>query len=61
MYYLVDERKTQELKKMEFEAILDYSKRNRQDSTISVQINPLPSFLDQVRVEPPQLRLKYEP
>ncbi|SDC98682.1 hypothetical protein SAMN04488104_101148 [Algoriphagus faecimaris] len=60
MYYLVDERKTADLKDMEFEAILDYSKRNRQDSTIDIKVNPIPPFLDQVRVEPSILRLKYE-
>lgn len=60
MYYLVDERKTEELKDIEFEAVLDYSKRNKQDSTISVQIKPLPDYLDQVRVEPSLLNLKYE-
>lgn len=60
MYYLVDERRTEELKEIEFEAVLDYSKRNKQDSTISIQIKPLPDYLDQVRVEPSLLNLKYE-
>ncbi len=60
MYYLVDERRTEDLKEIEFEAILDYSKRNRQDSTISVQVIPMPSYLDQVRVEPALLQLIYE-
>lgn len=60
MYYLVDERETEELKALEFEAVLDFAKRNRQDSTIDVQVRPMPSFLDQVRIEPSILRLKYE-
>ncbi|MFC3416796.1 YbbR-like domain-containing protein [Algoriphagus hitonicola] len=60
MYYLVDERETEELKELEFEAVLDFAKRNRQDSTIDVQVRPMPPFLDQVRIEPSILRLKYE-
>ncbi|WP_245578718.1 YbbR-like domain-containing protein [Algoriphagus vanfongensis] len=60
MYYLVDARFTEELKDMEFEAILDYGKRNKQDSTISVQIRPMPEYLDQVRIEPSLLNLIYE-
>lgn len=60
MFYLVDERKTDDLKELEFEAILDYSKRNRQDSTILVQVKPMPSYLDQVRIEPPFIRLNYD-
>nr|WP_290427036.1 YbbR-like domain-containing protein [Algoriphagus limi] len=59
MYYLVDERYTDELKDLEFEAVLNYSQRNRQDSTIAVQVNPMPPFLDQVRVEPATLKLSY--
>ncbi|WP_297336586.1 YbbR-like domain-containing protein [Algoriphagus sp.] len=60
MYYLVDERKTDELKEIEFEAILDFAKRNKQDSTIDVQVRPMPAFLDQVRIEPSRFRLRYE-
>ncbi|PZX59724.1 hypothetical protein LV84_00933 [Algoriphagus ratkowskyi] len=58
--YLVDERKSSELKELEFEAILDYSKRNREDSTITVQVKPMPVFLEQVVAEPAILKLKYE-
>ncbi len=60
MYYLVDERKASELKDMEFEAVLDYSKRNREDSTITIQVKPMPNYLEQVRVEPQLIKLKYE-
>jgi hypothetical protein len=59
-YYLVDERKAPELKDMEFEAILDYTKRDREDSTLFVQVNPLPKYLEQIRIEPPLVKLKYE-
>lgn len=60
MYYLVDERKASQLKDMEFEAVLDYSRRNREDSTIIIQVKPMPDYLEQVRVEPQILKLKYE-
>ncbi|WP_425636366.1 YbbR-like domain-containing protein [Algoriphagus yeomjeoni] len=58
--YLVDERKSAELKDLEFEAILDYYKRNKTDSTISVQVKPMPEYLEQVVAQPAILKLKYE-
>lgn len=60
MYYLVDERNAPQLKDMEFEAVLDYSKRNREDSTIAIRVKPMPDYLEEVRVEPPLIKLKYE-
>ena len=60
MSYLLDERKVNELKDLEFEAILDYAKRNKFDSTVSVQVKPMPAYLEQVVVEPPVINLKYE-
>jgi hypothetical protein len=59
-YYLVDERKASELKDMEFEAILDYSKRDKEDSSLFVLLSPNPKYLEQVRIEPPLIKLKYE-
>ncbi len=58
--YLVDERKSSELKDLEFEAVLDYYKRNKADSTITVQVRPLPDYLEQVVAQPAVLKLKYE-
>ena len=58
--YLVDERKSSKLKDLEFEAVLDYYKRNKEDSTISVQIKPMPEYLEQVVAQPAILKLKYE-
>lgn len=58
--YLVDERKVSDLKELEFEANLDYFKRNKSDSTLSVQVKPMPSYLEQVMVEPSIVKLKYE-
>ncbi|GAA0877694.1 hypothetical protein GCM10009119_06620 [Algoriphagus jejuensis] len=58
--YLIDGSKVTELKDMEFEAILDYSKRNRKDSTIAITVKPNPSYIKEMRVEPSFVRLKYE-
>ncbi|SFU03037.1 hypothetical protein SAMN04489724_3447 [Algoriphagus locisalis] len=58
--YLVDERKSAELKELEFEAVLDYYKRNKEDSTIAVQVRPMPDFLEQVVAQPALLKLNYE-
>jgi hypothetical protein len=58
--YLIEEANLPQLKDLEFEAILDYRKRNRADSTIQIEINPNPNFLKEVRISPPQIKLKYE-
>lgn len=60
MDYLIDERSVEELKKMEFEAILNYSKRNKSDSTIEVEVRPMPKFLDQIRISPSIVQLRYD-
>jgi hypothetical protein len=58
--YLVDGSKVTELKDIEFEAIIDYGKRNREDSTITIAIRPNPNFIKEVKIDPPFVRLKYE-
>tara|TARA_R110000850_G_scaffold259482_6_gene386511 strand:+ start:171 stop:1133 length:963 start_codon:yes stop_codon:yes gene_type:complete len=58
--YLIDGRKVAELKDVEFEAVLDYYKRNKEDSTITVQVKPMPDYLDKVVITPEILKLKYE-
>lgn len=58
--YLIDGSKVTELKDIEFEAILDYSKRNRGDSTITIQVEPNPSYIKEIKVEPTFVKLKYE-
>lgn len=58
--YLVDERKVTELKDMEFEAILDYGKRNREDSTLAITVRPNPNYIKEMKVEPALVKLKYE-
>ncbi len=60
MEYLVDERKVDQLKEMEFEGIVDYYKRNKADSTVTVEVKPMPAFLEQVKVSPPVLKLRYD-
>jgi hypothetical protein len=60
MTYLVDENKVTDLKEVEFEAILDYGKRNRTDSTVSIEVKPVPKYIKNITVEPAILKLKYE-
>ena len=60
MSYLIDERKVAELNNFEFEAVINYSTRNKEDSTVKVQVNPKPSFLENIRFEPEILKLKYD-
>jgi hypothetical protein len=58
--YLIEEANLPQLKDLEFEAILDYRKRNQADSTLQIEVNPNPNFLKEVRISPPQIKLKYE-
>jgi len=58
--YLIEEAKVLELKDLKFEAVLDYRKRNLADSSLLISVNPMPGFLKEVRVEPVQVKLKYE-
>jgi hypothetical protein len=60
MTYLVDERRVNELKDIEFEAILDYGKRNRADSTLIIRVKPTPEFIKEINVSPESIKLKYE-
>ena len=58
--YLVDGSKVTELKDIEFDAILDYRKRNREDSTITIEVKPNPSYIKEIKVDPTFVKLKYE-
>jgi hypothetical protein len=58
--YLIQEADLAKLKDLEFEAVLDFRKRNRADSTLQIQVNPNPKFLKEVKITPPQLKLSYE-
>lgn len=60
MSYLIDERKIDELGNFEFEAVLNYNNRNREDSTIKVQVSPKPGFLENIKLQPEILKLQYE-
>ena len=58
--YLIEEANLPQLKDLKFEAILDYRMRNRADSTLQLEVSPNPNFLKEVRISPPQIKLKYE-
>ncbi|MCL6258673.1 YbbR-like domain-containing protein [Aquiflexum sp. TKW24L] len=60
MSYFIDERKVAELSKYEFEAILNYNNRDKEDSTIFVELRPKASFLEKIKFEPEVLKLKYD-
>ncbi len=60
MSYVIDERRIDDLSTTEFEAVVNFALRNRADSTITIQVLPKPSFLEDVRVEPEIVRLRYE-
>lgn len=60
MSYLVDERKAGQLSGLDFEAVINYANRNREDSTVKVQISPNPSFLENIQIKPEFLKIKYE-
>ncbi len=58
--YLVDGSKVTELKDVEFDAILDYTKRNREDSTLIIEVKPKPNYIKDIKVEPSFVKLNYE-
>jgi hypothetical protein len=58
--YLIEESDLPQLNYLVFEAVLDYRKRNRTDSTLQIEVSPNPKFLKEVRISPPQIKLKYE-
>lgn len=59
-YYLVDSREVEKFSEIEFEAILDFSQRNREDSTILVHVNPNPEYLEILRIVPEKIKIVYE-
>lgn len=58
--YLILASDLPKLQELEFEGILDYKNRNREDSTITLRVVPNPKFLKNVRITPTKLTLKYE-
>jgi hypothetical protein len=58
--YLIEEGDLPQLKDVQFEAVLDYRTRNRSDSTVQIEVSPNPKFLKEVKISPPQIKLKYE-
>jgi hypothetical protein len=60
MEYLIDERELEEFQELELEALLNYNNRNKEDSTVSVQLNIVPAYLDSVSFMPENFKLVYE-
>lgn len=59
--YLVDERKVEDLEKINLEAVLNYNNRNREDSTVAVTLNTSPPpYLENIAFEPPIFDLIYD-
>lgn len=58
--FLVDERRLEDLKSLELEAILNYNNRNQEDSTVSVTLNVYPTYLESITLEPDKFKLIYE-
>lgn len=60
MTYLIDERKADELKNLEFEAVVNFNRRDKEDSTLIVDVSPRPPFLENIQFNPQILKLRYE-
>jgi len=60
MFYLLDERKVADFEKLDLKAILSYNNRNREDSTVSVNLSADPSYLEVIGFEPATFKLIYE-
>ncbi|MEX2592975.1 MAG: YbbR-like domain-containing protein [Anditalea sp.] len=60
MEFLVDEREVDGFEELELEALLNYNNRNREDSTVSVQLNKAPTYLDSITFDPEKFKLVYE-
>ncbi|AGA78026.1 hypothetical protein [Echinicola vietnamensis] len=59
MTYRVDEREVQSLRELELEAVVDYRKRNREDSTVVLEVKGMPDYITSVEVEPNTFKLLY--
>ncbi|MBD8489879.1 YbbR-like domain-containing protein [Echinicola sp. CAU 1574] len=60
MNYRVDERKVSELRDLEFEGILNYRHRNKEDSTVTIEVLNLPNYIKSVEIEPNTFKLSYD-
>ncbi|MFC4872182.1 YbbR-like domain-containing protein [Negadavirga shengliensis] len=58
--YLVDERRLEDLEKLDLRAVLNFNNRNRGDSTVAVSLNANPAFIKEVRFDPDKFKLVYE-
>lgn len=60
MKYRVDERNVEDLKALELTGILNYRHRNKEDSSIQVELANLPPYIRSVEIEPNTFKLVYE-
>lgn len=58
--FLVDERRVEDLEKLDLQAILNFNNRNREDSTVAVSLNTNPRFIKHVQFEPEKFKLVYD-
>ncbi|WP_215225178.1 YbbR-like domain-containing protein [Echinicola shivajiensis] len=58
--YRVDERRVGDLQEVELEGIIDYYQRNKDDSTVRIEIPDLPDYIESIAFEPNTFKLKYE-
>ena len=60
MNYRVDERRVNELRDVELKGVLNYNHRNKEDSTVTIEILNAPKYIESIEVEPNTFKLKYE-
>ncbi|UCS95116.1 YbbR-like domain-containing protein [Echinicola marina] len=58
--YRVDERRVKDLQELELIGIIDYYHRNKDDSTVQIEIPNLPDYIESIVFEPNSFQLKYE-
>ncbi|QDH79083.1 YbbR-like domain-containing protein [Echinicola soli] len=59
MSYRVDEREVESLRELELEAVIDYRKRNSDDSTVVLEVKEMPDYINSVEIEPNTFKLIY--
>ncbi len=58
--YRVDERRVSDLQEIELVGIIDYYQRNKDDSTVQIEIPDLPDYIESIAFEPNTFKLNYE-
>ncbi|GAB3663729.1 hypothetical protein GCM10028791_39200 [Echinicola sediminis] len=60
MSYRVDERMVRELRDVELKGVLNYNHRNKQDSTVTIELLNAPDYIESISIEPNTFKLTYE-